>query len=94
MFPTDLLNIAITQKTQIKMNVQLIKDENGLAIGWSMQGENPEEISKLAIIRDLQFFGFDESAIRYNGRKTDHLTKEEKETNPGILSWKQRKHCS
>jgi hypothetical protein len=72
------------------MNVQLIKDENGRAIGWSMQGENPEEISKLAIIRDLQFFGFDESAIKYDGRKDS----DDKNNNPGILSWKQRKHCS
>ena len=73
------------------MKVELLKDENGKAIGWSMQGENPQEIEKLGIIRDLQFFGFDDTAIRYDGRKTDHLTKEEMINNPGILSWKQRK---
>jgi hypothetical protein len=73
------------------MKVELLKDENGKAIGWSMQGENPQEIEKLGIIRDLQFFGFDESAIRYDGRETAHLTKEEKINNPGVLSWKQRK---
>lgn len=72
------------------MIVEIITDENGQPIGWSMQGENKEEISKLAIIRDLQFFGFDETNIKYNGRKES----DDKNGNPGILSWKQKKHCS
>ena len=69
------------------MNVQIIRDENGKAVGWSMQGENPQEIDKLGTIRDLQFWGFDDTAIEYNGRRES----DDKNNNPGILSWVQRK---
>jgi hypothetical protein len=68
------------------MKVEIIKDDQGWAVGWSMQGENKEEIAKLATIRDLQFFGFDETGIDYAGRKeSDDIN-----GNPGILSWAQR----
>lgn len=72
------------------MKVEIIKDDQGFAIGWSMQGENEQEISKLATIRDLQFFGFDDTAIKYNGRKESDDAK----GNPGILSWIQKKFSS
>jgi len=68
------------------MNVEIITDDAGQPIGWSMQGENKQEISKLAIIRDLQFFGMDDTAIRYAGREQGN----DAEGDPGILSWKQR----
>lgn len=69
------------------MIVEIIRDENNRPIGWSMQGENKEEISKLGIIRDLQFWGFDDRAIAYNGRKGG----DDKTGNPGILSWIQKR---
>jgi hypothetical protein len=72
------------------MHVEIIKDENNKPIGWSMQGENKEEINKLCDIRNLQFFGFDDTAIEYNGRKEGN----DNEGNPGILSWIQRKFSS
>lgn len=72
------------------MNVKIIKNDQGFAIGWSMEGENAEEIAKLATIRDLQFFGFDDTAIKYNGRKKS----DDENNNPGILSWIQRKFSS
>jgi len=72
------------------MNVEIIKNDQGFAVGWSMQGENDEEINKLATIRDLQFFGFDDTAIKYNGRKESN----DAEGNPGILSWIQRRFSS
>jgi hypothetical protein len=72
------------------MNVEIIKNDQGFAVGWSMQGESEEEISKLATIRDLQFFGFDDTAIKYNGRKESN----DAEGNPGILSWIQRRFSS
>lgn len=68
------------------MNVEIITNDAGQPIGWSLQGEDKQEISKLGIIRDLQFFGFGETAIRYAGRKDDN----DAEGDPGILSWKQR----
>lgn len=69
------------------MIIEIIRDENNIPIGWSMQGENKEEISKLGIIRDLQFWGFDDRAIEYNGRKKS----DDKNNNPGILSWIQKR---
>jgi hypothetical protein len=33
-----------------------------------MEGETPQEIKKLGTIRDIQFFGFDDTAIVYAGR--------------------------
>ena len=72
------------------MNVEIIKDSDGNAIGWSMQGENRLEINKLGAIRDLQFFGYDETVIKYNGRKEG----DDENNDPGILSWKQKIHCT
>lgn len=69
------------------MNITIIYDPNNNPIGWEMSGENQEEIKKLAIIRDLQFFGYDSTAIKYNGRKQS----DDKNGNPGILSWIQRR---
>lgn len=70
------------------MLVEIIKDENGHAIGWSMKGDTPEEIRKVEIIRDLQFWGFDATGITYAGREDgDDAT-----GYVGTLSWKQRKH--
>jgi len=55
-----------------------------------LKGENDEEIKKLAYIRDMQFFGFDDTAIEYNGR-TDS---DDPKGNPGILHWMKKKFTS
>jgi hypothetical protein len=70
------------------MIVNLIKNEDGIVIGWSMTGESEEEINKTRYIRDLSFWGFDDTAIDYDGRKESNDTT----NNPGILSWKQKKY--
>ena len=69
------------------MKIEIIKDEEGWNIGWSMEGENKDEIDKLAQIRDLQFFGFDDTHIKYDGRVGG-----DSNGNPGVLTWKQKKH--
>lgn len=71
------------------MKVDIIRDENGKAIGWNMTGETPEEIKKVGIIRDLQFWGFEETGIVYAGREDG----DDKAGNPGTLKWKQRIHA-
>jgi hypothetical protein len=68
------------------MEVNLIRSKSGEIVGWEMKADIPEELSKLRVIRNLQFFGFDDTAIVYNGRKDG----DDKEGNPGTLSWKQR----
>ena len=70
------------------MIVELLRDEDNTVIGWTMTGESEEEIDKVRYIRDLSFWGFDETAIEYSGRKNS----DDKNRNPGTLSWKQRKH--
>ena len=71
------------------MDVQIIKDKDNNPIGWSLTAPNKEEMSKLIDIRNLQFFGFDDTNIKYNGRSGG----DDKNFDVGTLSWKQKKHC-
>lgn len=68
------------------MLVEIITDDKGHPIGWSLQGEDKIEVGKLAIIRDLQFFGFNETEIDYAGRNSNLADSDD----PGILYWKQK----
>ncbi len=71
------------------MIVDLIKEPGtDKVIGWSMTGENEEEINKLRYIRDYSFWGFGDTVIEYNGRKNS----DEATNNPGTLSWIQHKY--
>jgi len=70
------------------MLVEIIKDEKGNPVGWSMRGENREEINKLIDIRNLQFFGLGDTVIEYNGRKGGS----DKDYDPGTLSWAQQQY--
>lgn len=47
--------------------VELVMKE-GKPIGWTIEGETPEEINIVNTIRNLQFYGIEETAIRYSGR--------------------------
>ena len=69
------------------MQVTIIKDKDGQPVGWTMVGENRREIDKLIDIRNLQFFGVDETSIKYNGRTGGS----DKDHNPGTLSWIQKR---
>ena len=70
------------------MIIEIIKDDKNHPIGWTMKGENPEEIGKLNTVRNLQFFGFDETRIVYDGRKGGTVR------DAGTLTWKQHKHTT
>jgi hypothetical protein len=72
------------------MIVTITYDENHNPVGWELYGENDAEIKKLGIIRDLTFWGFDNRAIEYNGRKTNPSDPNNNK-NPGILSWIQKR---
>ena len=69
------------------MIVNIIKDKDNQPVGWTMEGETREEINKLIDIRNLQFFGNDETSIKYQGRTGGN----DKDFNPGILSWVQER---
>jgi hypothetical protein len=41
--------------------IKIIKNKEGLSIGWEMCPVTEEEQEIVAKIRDMQFFGFDET---------------------------------
>lgn len=69
------------------MKVTILRNEKNLPIGWEMESENDQEINTINSIRNMQYFGIDGTAIRYNGRRGGNDT-----TNAGILSWKQAQY--
>jgi hypothetical protein len=68
------------------MKVELIYNENNKAIGWSIDASTEDEKSIVNTIRNLQFFGLDDTVIRYNGREGGD------EKYAGKLKWCQKKH--
>lgn len=49
------------------MKIELIKNDEGNPIGWSIIPETSEDDNTIATMRDLQFFGMDDTAIEYDG---------------------------
>jgi hypothetical protein len=72
------------------MFVTILYNDKNQPIGWEMSGENPAEIKKLGAIRDLTFWGYKDTAIKYDGRKNS----DDANNNPGVLTWKQAQHTS
>lgn len=72
------------------MKVEIIKSISGQPIGWQITGETPEENEVVSIIRDLQFYGFKETSIKYAGR----FNVDDKNKNPGTLTWMQEKEIT
>lgn len=67
------------------MKVELIiKDGN--PIGWTIEGETAEEKSVVNVVRNLQFFGFEETRIVYGGRTGEGYEY------AGKLIWVQKQH--
>lgn len=52
------------------MKVQVIR-KDGKAYGWTILAENEAEMRTLGTIRNMQFFGMNETAIGYAGVKSD-----------------------
>ncbi len=72
--------------------VHLIKDEQGNTIGWEFKPITEEEQLIAAKVRDLQFWGYNETEIEYNGLKLIDPKKGKTLGNIESLSWLQRKH--
>jgi len=70
------------------MKIELIYHDK-YPIGWKMIPQDKEDDHTIAIVRDLQFFGFDSTNIEYAGLvlKDDAIGKQE--GNVAELSWKQ-----
>jgi hypothetical protein len=68
------------------MKVELVKHE-GKTIGWELVAENEEDRLTLGSIRNMQFFGLDETAIVYRG-----VTAWKEDNNYAqTLEWRQKK---
>jgi hypothetical protein len=70
------------------MKIEIKRDSNNLPIGWAITADfnNNKEINDVNQIRNLQFFGFNDTAIQYNGRTNST------DVNAGTLHWIQKKH--
>jgi hypothetical protein len=72
--------------------LHIIYNENKQPIGWELRPNTPEEQKTAAIIRDLQFFGFDDTHIEYAGISLIDPKKGKTEGNLASVSWKQQKY--
>jgi len=74
------------------MKVTLTLDEQNKPIGWTVAPETPEEDIILATIRDLQFFGMNETHIKYDGMSLKDPEKGKTVGNIEKLYWIQEKY--
>lgn len=73
--------------------VQIIYRE-GNPIGWKFLPSTKEEQEIAAIVRDLQFFGFDDNKIIYNGLELIDPSKGKTLGNIKSLTFIQKQHQS
>lgn len=69
------------------MKVELIKID-GKTAGWKLVAENEEDRLRLGSIRNMQFFGMNDTAIKYAGVKSWS----ENEDYAQELAWIQKKY--
>ena len=72
--------------------VHIIKNSEGRPIGWEMCPQTEEEHETVAIIRDLQFFGIEETYPSYNGLELIDPDKGKCTGNIKKISWLMRKY--
>lgn len=70
------------------MKIEIKKNDKNQSIGWEITAETDDEINTVNTMRNLQFFGFDDHQIVYDGRSngTDDYT------DAGTLHWVQKKY--
>lgn len=73
--------------------VHLIFDEQGKPIGWEMRPVTEQEHEVAATVRDLQFFGFNEKNIQYDGLELINPKLGKEQGNIKTLTWKQKRYC-
>ena len=76
----------------ISCMVRIIKNSEGKPIGWEMCPQTEEEHETVATIRDLQFFGLDETYPSYNGLELIDPDKGKCTGNIKKISWLMRKY--
>ena len=72
------------------MKIALIKDSENKTIGYTIEGETKDEKLIVNSIRNMHFFGMDDSRIVYNGREKNPNEPEY----AGKLIFKQKSHAN
>ena len=72
--------------------VHLVYNTDNKAIGWEMRPTTPEEQKIATTIRDMQFFGIDDTYPSYNGLELIDPDKGKTIDNIKRLSWIMRKY--
>ena len=88
----DFKVIELPEEETISCMVHIIKNSEGKPIGWEMCPQTEEEHETVAIIRDLQFFGMDETYPSYNGLELIDPDKGKCTGNIKRISWLMRKY--
>ena len=90
-FPLKVIDLP-KEKEKTSCMVHIIKNSEGRPIGWEMCPQTEEEHETVAIIRDLQFFGLDETYPSYNGLELIDPDKGKCTGNIKKISWLMRKY--
>jgi len=72
--------------------LNIIKNEEGHPIGWEMVPTSDEEQKIVATVRDLQFFGLEDTYPSYNGLELLDQEKGKVLGNIKRISWVQNKY--
>ena len=72
--------------------VHLVYNADNKVIGWEMRPTTPEEQEIAGIIRDMQFFGFNDTYPSYNGLELIDPNKGKTMGNVKRLSWIMKKY--
>jgi hypothetical protein len=72
--------------------IQIIYNKDNQPIGWELSPKTDEEQKTAAIIRDLQFFGLNDTTIEYKGIKLIDESKGKTLGNLKSVGWIQRKY--
>ena len=88
----DFKIIELPEEETNSCMVHIIKNSEGKPIGWEMCPQTEEEHETVAIIRELQFFGLDETYPSYNGLELIDPDKGKCTGNIKRISWLMRKY--
>ena len=72
--------------------VHLVYNADNKVIGWEMRPTTPEEQEIAGAIRDMQFFGLDDTYPSYNGLELIDPNKGKISSNLKRLSWIMEKY--
>jgi hypothetical protein len=53
------------------MQIELVKNEAGKTVGWTIIGETEEDKLRLGSMRNLLFFGMYDNVVEYDGMTSD-----------------------